>query len=439
MSSPQSLPDWLHLIESLHPKAIEMGLERVALVKQRLQIEFQCPVIVVGGTNGKGSTCAMLEAILLQAGYRVGCYTSPHLLHFNERARVNGLPASDEALCEQFVAVEEARHVRKGDTVALTYFEFTTLAILRLFQQSQLDVVILEVGLGGRLDAVNVMDADCSIVTSVDLDHMDYLGTTREQIGWEKAHIYRSGKPAICCDPAPPQSLVQYAQSIGADLRVFGRDFNYAGDQQQWHYGGRSQRRHSLAYPALRGVNQLLNATGALAALEALQEILPVSQQAVRQGLAVVELPGRFQTLAGRPTVILDVAHNPHAAAVLAQNLDSMAFYPATYCVFGMLRDKEIAGVVRRLAGQIDHWYLATLTGARGTTAEQLRVLLAEQGIVPQAAHASRPNGRSIQFFDTPAQAFSAARNAAQENDRILVCGSFHTVADVMIEQKRRL
>ena len=432
MRLPQNLPEWLTRIEALHPTTIEMGLERVALVKQALRLEFSCPVISVGGTNGKGSTCAMLEAILLQAGYRVGCYTSPHLLHFNERARVNGAPVSDETLCAQFAAVEAAR-----GAVSLTYFEFTTLAILRLFQQSQLDVVILEVGLGGRLDAVNVIDADCSIVTSVDLDHMDYLGSTREQIGWEKAHIYRPGKPAICCDPAPPQSLVQYAQRIGADLRLFGRDFNYSGDKQQWNYGGRSQRRHSLAYPALRGVNQLLNATGALAALEALQERLPVSQQAVRQGLAVVELPGRFQTLAGRPTVILDVAHNPHAAAVLAQNLGSMAFYPATHCVLGMLKDKDSAGVVRHLTEQIDHWYLATLSGARGATAEQLQSILAAQEIVPQAASSSRPNGVTVQCFDTPAQAFRAAQGRAQENDRILVCGSFHTVAEVIVSSSK--
>ncbi len=427
MSLPDSLSSWLTLIESLHPKSIEMGLERVRAVKEKLGIEFSCPVITVGGTNGKGSTCAMLEAILLQAGYRVGCYTSPHLLDFNERARVNGELASDAALCEQFAAVEAAR-----GAVPLTYFEFTTLAILRLFQQSTLDAVILEVGLGGRLDAVNAIDADCSIVTSVDMDHMDYLGSTREQIGWEKAHIYRPGKPAICCDPAPPQSLIQYAERMGADLRLFGRDFNYSGDKQQWNYGGRSQRRHSLAYPALRGVNQLLNATGALAALEALQEQLPVSQQAVRQGLALVELPGRFQTLAGRPTVILDVAHNPHAAAVLAQNLDSMGFYANTHAVFGMLGDKNIAGVVQRLAGSIDHWHLTTLTGPRGTTAEQLQTILAEQGVVAQAPDKSGLHGRTLRCYDTPAQAYAGARAMAQENDRILTFGSFLTVAAVM-------
>ncbi|TAK90893.1 MAG: bifunctional tetrahydrofolate synthase/dihydrofolate synthase [Burkholderiaceae bacterium] len=431
MSSPQSLTAWLTLIESLHPKSIEMGLERVRAIKEKLGVQFSCPVITVGGTNGKGSTCAMLEAILLQAGYRVGCYTSPHLLHFNERARINGAPASDAALCEQFAAVEAAR-----GTVSLTYFEFTTLAILRLFQHEALDVVILEVGLGGRLDAVNIVDADCSIVTSVDLDHMDYLGATREQIGWEKAHIYRAGKPAICCDPAPPSSLVQQAQKIGADLWLFGRDFNYSGDKQQWNYGGRHQRRHSLAYPALRGVNQLLNASGALAVLEALQQRLPVSQQAVRQGLAQVELPGRFQTLAGRPTVILDVAHNPHAAAVLAQNLDSMGFYANTHAVFGMLNDKDIGGVVQQLAGAIDHWHLASLEGPRGTRAEQLQSILAAQGLVAQAPDKSGLHGRTIQCYDSPAQAFARARECAHENDRILVFGSFHTVAEIMATNK---
>jgi dihydrofolate synthase/folylpolyglutamate synthase len=297
--------------------------------------------IVVAGTNGKGSTCAMLEAILLAGGYRVGCYTSPHLVHFNERARLNGEPASDAQLIAQFEAIEDARL----DT-PLTWFEFTTLAILRLFQHTPLDAVVLEVGLGGRLDAVNLIDADCSILTCIDIDHVEFLGDTREQIGWEKAHVFRAGRPAICTDPVPPESVISHAQAIGADLWLFGRDFNYSGDRQQWSYGGRGQRRNSLAYPALRGANQLLNASGVLAVLESVRHTLPVSAQAIRQGFASVELPGRFQVLAGRPTVVLDVAHNPHAAAHLAANLDNMGFFPETYAVIGMLADKDIDATI---------------------------------------------------------------------------------------------
>ncbi|MFY3199987.1 bifunctional folylpolyglutamate synthase/dihydrofolate synthase, partial [Achromobacter xylosoxidans] len=262
-----SLSDWLQYLESIHAVAIDMGLERVREVAARMNLELPGVKFVVGGTNGKGSTCAMLEAILLAAGYKVGLYTSPHLIDFNERARVNGQIASDEALIEQFSAVEAAR----GDT-SLTYFEFTTLAILRLFSQSRLDAVVLEVGLGGRLDAVNIVDADCAVVTSVDLDHIDYLGDTREKIGFEKAHIYRPGRPAVCADPVPPQSLLDHVEQIGADLWLFGRDYNYSGDRQQWAYGGREQRRSALAYPALRGANQLLNASAALAALESVRD-----------------------------------------------------------------------------------------------------------------------------------------------------------------------
>ena len=284
-ASNLSLNDWLLRLESMHPKAIDMGLDRVAAVAQLLGLKFSCPVITVGGTNGKGSTCAMLESILLQGGYRVGLYTSPHLLHFNERARINGEIASDDALCAAFEKVDAARR-----DISLTYFEFSTLAILLLFVEAGLDAVILEVGLGGRLDAVNIIDADVAIVTSVDLDHQDYLGDTREAIGFEKAGIYRAGRPAICSDPAPPASLIDHATKIGADLWLFGRDFNYSGDRQQWNYGGRSLRRNSLAYPSLRGANQLLNASAALAALEALRDRLPLGAQEVRNGLVMVEI-----------------------------------------------------------------------------------------------------------------------------------------------------
>lgn len=425
---PTTLAGWLSTLESMHPKAIDMGLQRVGQVRATLGIDFECPVIIVGGTNGKGSTCAMLESILLQGGYRVGLYTSPHLLDFNERARINGEPVSDAAMIESFAAVEAGR----GD-VSLTYFEFSTLAILRLFAKTGLDAVILEVGLGGRLDAVNVIDADVSIVTSVDIDHTEYLGNTREAIGHEKAGIFRPGRAAICSDPLPPQSLIDHAEAIGADLWLLGRDFNYAGDKQQWNYGGRNQRRNSLGYPSLRGANQLLNASAVLAALEVLRQRLPVGAQEVRSGLALVDLPGRFQVLPGRPVVILDVAHNPHAAATLSQNLENMGFHPYTYAVFGAMHDKDIDGVIAHLKNRVDHWCVTDLPLARAATAAQLRQKLLEAGIVPQ----TEPNAeRTIEVFDSPANAFANARSRAGENDRIAVFGSFLTVAGVMAFRK---
>ncbi len=422
--SPSTLNDWLTLLEVRHPKLIDMGLERVAVVKDRLGIAFECPVITVGGTNGKGSTCAMLESILLQAGYRVGLYTSPHLIDFNERARINGEPVSDDELIAQFAAIEAQR----GD-VSLTYFEFTTLAILRLFAHVNLDAVILEVGLGGRLDAVNVIDADVAIVTSVDIDHSEYLGDTREQIGFEKAGIFRPGRVAVCSDPVPPQTLVEHAEAIGTDLWLFGRDFNYAGDKQQWNYGGRTMRRNSLGYPSLRGANQLLNASAALAALEALRYRLPVGAQEVRTGLMLVELPGRFQVLPGRPSVILDVAHNPHAAATLARNLDNMGFHRYSFAVFGAMQDKDIAGVIAHLKDRIDHWCLTDLPVARAATAADLAHRLAQAGVESSTVAGAE---RSILTFASPAEAFAHARSKAGEDDRIAVFGSFLTVAGVM-------
>lgn len=421
---PKSLPEWLALLESRHSETvINLGLERIEQVKNNMALHFDCPVIMVAGTNGKGSTCAMLESILSQAGYRVGLYIKPHFLRFNERARIRGGMASDQALIASFEVVEAAR----GE-VALSYFEFTTLAIMHLLADAHLDVVILEVGLGGRLDAVNVIDPDVAIVISVDIDHIDYLGDTREAIGFEKAGIFRPGKPAICSDPLPPQSLIDHAAAIGADLWLFGRDFNYAGDKQQWNFTGRGQRRNALGYPSLRGANQLLNASAALAALEVLRPRLPVGAQDVRNGLALIDLPGRFQVLPGRPSIILDVAHNPHAAATLAQNLDNMGFHRYTFAVFGAMADKDIDGIISQLKNRIDHWCVADLPSPRGASAEALAEKLRAAGIAPNAEC-------SMQTFATPADAFANARSRCGENDRIAVFGSFLTVAAVMAVQ----
>ncbi|KKO61114.1 Bifunctional protein FolC [Janthinobacterium sp. KBS0711] len=427
---PTTLPDWLAMLETRHSETqINMGLDRVQAVKARMQLAFTCPVIMVAGTNGKGSTCAMLESVLLRAGYKVGLYIKPHFLDFNERARVLGEMASDEQIVASFQAVEAVR----GDT-PLTYFEFTTLAILHLLSQAKLDVAILEVGLGGRLDAVNVIDADVAIVTSVDIDHTDYLGDTREAIGFEKAGIFRPGKAAICSDPVPPQSLIDHAEAIGADLWLMGRDFNYSGDKQQWNYGGREQRRNSLAYPSLRGANQILNATAVLAALEVLKLKLPVGAQEVRTGLVTVELPGRFQVLPGRPSVILDVAHNPHAASALNQNLGNMGFHPYTYAVFGSMQDKDIDGVLAAMSEHVDHWCLTNLPSPRAATASELAAKV-------QIMLEDKPDSseHTVSIFDDPAQAFANAMSRAGENDRIVVFGSFLTVAGVMKARKSSL
>ena len=411
-----TLDDWLAHIERQHEQPIALGLDRVRIVKQALGQRQTCPLVVVGGTNGKGSTCAMLERILLKAGYRVGLYTSPHLLAYNERVRIDGMASGDAALCAGFERVEQAR----GDT-PLTYFEYGTLAAWEVFAAQPLDCVILEVGLGGRLDATNVFDADCAIVTGVDLDHMDYLGPTREDIGYEKAGIFRAQRAAICGDPNPPQRLLDHAAAIGADLQLINRDFGAMRQEGQWQYWGRGGRRSGLAWPALRGPRQVDNAACVLAALDTLHERLPVAMADVRRGLLEVEIAGRFQVLPGRPTIVLDVAHNPQAAAVLADNLGGMAFHPATWAVFGIMRDKDIAGVVRAVRHRIDRWLAVTLDGPRAATAAEIAAVLAAEGV-------SAP----VQSFATPAEALAFAREMAGETDRIVAFGSFLTVADAM-------
>lgn len=413
-----SLDQWLSHLETAHPVGIDMGLARITRVKESLGLKFACPVITVGGTNGKGSTCAFLESILLAAGYKVACHTSPHLLRFNERARLNGADVSDADLLKAFERVEQAR-CRLSDPPTLTYFEFTTLAIMDIFANALVDAVILEVGMGGRLDAVNIVDADCAIVTSIDLDHMAYLGNTREAIAFEKAGIFRTKAIAICADPMPPTSLINHANAIGADLWLMGKDYSFTGDQQQWGWTGRGKRFSGLGYPALRGANQLLNASAVIAALIALHDRLPVSAQDIRNGLALVELPGRFQVLPGRPTVVLDVAHNPHAAATLAESIEAMAYHPYTYAVFGAMADKDIDGVLKPLLNTVDYWYCTDLPTPRAASASDL------------AKRLRAFNKEALVFMD-PGAAYQAALDKAGEGDRILVFGSFYTVSGVM-------
>ncbi|MEO6407670.1 MAG: bifunctional tetrahydrofolate synthase/dihydrofolate synthase [Burkholderiaceae bacterium] len=417
---PQTLEGWLARCERAHPVEIDLGLDRVREVAERMAIRFEAPVVSVAGTNGKGSTCAMLEAIALQAGYRVGLYSKPHLVHFEERCRVNGAMVSAAQLLPHFDAVERAR-----GAVTLTYFEFTTLVIASLLAQQKLDLVILEVGLGGRLDAVNVFDADCAVITSIDIDHVAYLGPDRESIGREKAGILRAGKPAIVSDPAVPTSVIEYARAIGADLWRIGVDFTYAGDALQWNWAGRHKRMHALAYPALRGANQLLNASGALAVFEALRDRLPITAQAARNGFATVELPGRFQIVPGQPVLVLDVAHNPHAAATLARNLDQMGFFPRTFTVFGSMRDKDIDAILARLAPLVDAWHFTDLPTVRAITASELVERHRQLGL-------KGPGPVQVNAHSTPALALAAALEGADPADRIVAFGSFLTVGGVL-------
>ncbi|MEO8304155.1 MAG: bifunctional tetrahydrofolate synthase/dihydrofolate synthase [Betaproteobacteria bacterium] len=414
MIRPTTLDGWLAYLETLHPKSIAMGLERVAVVHARMASALACPAITVTGTNGKGSTCAVLETVLRCAGHGTGLYTSPHLLRYNERVRVRGEPADDATLIRAFNDVEDAR-----DAVPLTYFEYGTLAALSIFARAGLDVVILEVGLGGRLDAVNVIDADVAIVTSVDLDHMDYLGPTREDIGREKAGIFRPGRPVVCADPDPPSTLIAHATAIGAPILAMGRDYGFVAEHRQWQYWGPGGPRYGLPLPALHGTYQLANAATALAALDLLRDRLHVAAGAVRDGLVTVDLPGRFQVLPGRPVIVLDVAHNPHAARALEATLGAMGRFPQTSAVFGVLADKDIGGVIDAVRSRIDRWYVATLPGPRGATALAIAAALEAAGVGPGA----------IRRFDDVATALDAARVGAGEADRIIVFGSFLTVA----------
>ena len=413
-----NLQEWLSHCERLHPQNIDMGLDRVAAVAKNMGLQFACPVITVAGTNGKGSTCAMLEAILREAGYRTGMFTSPHLVYFEERCKMNGKAVSSTDLVTHFAKVEVAR----GD-ISLSYFEFTSLAIFSSLASADVDVVILEVGLGGRLDAVNVIDTDCAIITSIDIDHTEWLGPDRESIGREKAGIMRSGKPVIVSDPHPPASLAHHAATVGALHWQSGSDFHFSGDQQQWRWQGAGRTWAGLAYPALRGVNQLVNAAGVLAALQALKDSLPVNAQAIRLGLSRVEWAGRFQMLPGQPAVVLDVAHNPHSVAALAQNLDAMGYFAVTRVVMGAMADKDLQAMVQRLQPLVERWYFCDLPSSRAASAAQLQSVW--QTCAPR-------NGQTAKTFDDPVAALAQAMADADPTDRILVFGSFLTVGGVL-------
>ncbi len=416
-SSSARLADWLAWLESQQRGSIQLGLDRVRRVADAMGLVPPFPIITVAGTNGKGSTCALLGAMLQAAGFRVGNYYSPHLLRYNERVRVDGVEAEDVELVEAFAAVEASR-----GNEALTYFEFGTLAAMWHFIRVGVDCAVLEVGLGGRLDAVNVWDADCAVVTSIGLDHMDYLGPDRESIGREKAGVYRADRPAICVDPDPPASLLQHAVATGARLVALGREFRIRVEGRQWSFEGPAGRLSGLPLPALVGEHQVQNAAGAIAALQTLRERLPVPAGAIRDGLMHVSLTGRFQVLAGRPLTILDVAHNPHAAAILARNLRAMPPTGKLRAVFGMLADKDATATVRELLDLVDYWYVAGIAGPRGRDGESLADALRRAGA------AAAP----VRVADHPVAAWHAACADASEDDRIVVFGSFLTVAEVL-------
>ena len=420
-SKLRTLPEWLAYLECLHPKFIELGLERVNQVKMKLDISPPFPIITVGGTNGKGSTCLMLETILSRAGYRVGCYTSPHLFCYNERIRIGQQEVSDAELCKIFNIVETARIDRD---VSLTYFEFGTLAAMQLFVQASVDIAILEVGLGGRLDAVNIFDADCAVLASIECDHMNYLGDTREKIGFEKAGIFRKGKTAICSDLNTPNSVRQHADSIGAKLIVIGENFGYIAEKTLWKYWDNKKREYSLPHPALKGIHQVRNASACLATLDAVRDILPVTSSHICQGLQEAVLPGRFQKLSRKPEIIFDVAHNPDAVRALSNNLGDTDFCQKTYAVFAILKDKDIDGVVRELMHKIDTWLVADIDSSRGASADEIVQALENAGI--------HKGSGAIFTFPDPVSAYVFACKHSTKNDRICIFGSFYVVGEVM-------
>ncbi|MEP6882761.1 MAG: bifunctional tetrahydrofolate synthase/dihydrofolate synthase [Dokdonella sp.] len=419
MATPRNtLDEWLSWQMQLHPREIELGLNRVRTVWQRLgaPAPAKC-VITVAGTNGKGSTVAFLETILLAGKHRVGAFTSPHLLQYNERVRVQGDDATDVSLITAFERIEKAR----GET-ALTYFEFGTLAALLIFAESALDVAILEVGLGGRLDAVNIIDADAAIVTTVDLDHQDWLGSDRETIAREKAGIFREGRPAILGESSPPSALIDEARRAGSQVVAAGTDFHVESTANGWRWKT-GQVTLQLPNPGLDAPCQRANAAAAIAALYALRERINWNPQAITQGVASARAPARMQRFAGAPELIVDVAHNPQAARMLAEWLRSHPANGRTIAVFGALADKDVEGIVEAVQVQIDGWQLASLDGdsARGLSSSSLAERL--QGrIDPSALH----------FHPSVAAALDSALAMANPEDRIIAFGSFFVAAPAL-------
>lgn len=421
---PSTLAGWLARCEHGHPKAIDMTLDRVLAVKERLGLRFDAPVIVVGGTNGKGSTCAVLEAIALAAGWRVGVYSKPHLVDFEERCRIGGEPVAADALVPDFAAIEAAR-----GTTTLTYFEHTTLALLHHLAAQPLDLVVLEVGLGGRCDAVNVVDADCSVITTIDLDHTEYLGPTREAIAREKAGIWRTGRPAVLGDPSPPPSLIALAVDQRVDLRAVGQAFwTERATDGTWSFCTPAQRWSGLPRPALPGGHQLGNAAAALAALTAVSRLPAVPTDAIQRALETVWLPGRFQVWSHQPNVVLDVAHNRQAVQALADTLSERVAGRRVVAVFGCMQDKDVSAL-GALMPLVKAWHFTSLPTPRAASARQLREAL---------SRLDADAGRAASTWPDVETALDAARSSAEADDWIVVFGSFWTVGGVMAASQER-
>lgn len=416
-TSPRSLQAWLSWQETLHTRDIELGLDRCRAVADRLDLlPLPCTVITVAGTNGKGSTVAMLERIYSEAGYRVAAYTSPHLIRYNERIRIQHHPVSDEQICAAFERVDAAR-----GGIPLTVFEFATLAALVIFAQAKLDLAILEVGMGGRLDAVNIVDADVAVIAALDIDHVEFLGGTREEIAREKAGIMRAGRPAVCSDPQVPHSLVGVAREIRAQLELLGQSFHFVDNQDYWTWWSGDVLLDHLPKPSLSGGYQLRNASGVLKAVERLAARHPVSRDQIAAALTSTVLPGRFQRVAGPVEYILDVAHNAQAMEYFVATLMTLPPVPKTRVVLGMLRTKDRASVMNRLSKVVDHWHLASLTARQGALASELAETwrgLARRGVAD--------------LHDSVAEAVRSAGVEAAPGERVLIVGSFITVGEAL-------
>ncbi len=416
--SSKNLDEWLIWQSSLHPREIELGLTRCRTVAQRLDLlPLPFPSISVAGTNGKGSSVILLDSIFSAAGYRVGRFTSPHLLRYNERICISGIDASDSKICDAFEHIEAVRN-----EISLTYFEFSTLAALLIFKLQQVDLAILEVGLGGRLDSVNIVDSDIALITAIDIDHIEWLGNDRESIGFEKAGIFRTGHPAVCSDSNPPQSLIQHAEQLQTPLYYLGRDFHQIkNNDKSWIWQDKSTT-YELPLPSLQGDYQLQNAAGVLKVLELLKEKLPVPKTAIAQGLINAKLPGRFQILSGRVTRILDVAHNPLGARVLKDLLSQSPCKGKTHALVGMLKDKDIAAVLRIMKQTITDWHIAALKVERSASVDFLVKNLNNIGIIND----------NINTYSSITEAHEYLLNSASKTDIIIVFGSFYTVQEVL-------
>ena len=414
-----TLAEWLAWQETLHPQTIDLGLSRVSQVLERMGLPAQQPfTISVGGTNGKGSCVAMLDSILRAASYRTGTYTSPHILRYNERICVDNQPVADARIMQAFQRIDEAR-----TGTSLSFFEFGTLAALDIFSRDDIDVRILEVGLGGRLDAVNMVNADISLIATIDIDHQEWLGHTREAIGHEKAGILRGGRPAVIADPDVPHSVIKTADKLGTHLYRQGHEFGFQREDDTWSWWGEGPTLTDLPYPAIPGNHQLLNASAVIQCLQLASHEKPISNAAVIRGLTDVRLPGRFQFFPGEIPVLLDVAHNPQAVSILAEHLRQHFPGRKIRAIFSVMRDKDIAGMIQLMSDVVDSWYLAPLQMPRAATSEELAKILHNADI-----------RRIQQGFADVADTCRAARQDAGPGDLLLVFGSFFLVSDYLAQ-----